>query len=106
MTNRINFSVETEAPYSDEERDNLLEGLLALVKEEDADVVDGSEDLSIVDVNTLAEKANGITDEVRETVIKDFIEGARIEYQVQVRIKDDADKEVPGSVQRATGFLS
>jgi hypothetical protein len=51
MANRITFTIDTDAPYTEEEKDNLLNNLVDFFKGEDPDVIDGTEEISIVDVN-------------------------------------------------------
>lgn len=102
MPNVIRFEIETDAPYTSDEKAALLDDFQSFMEDADADVLTPTAKISIVDKSD--ENGSVISDEIKKQIIDEFVAGARIEFQVQGRFKDEDGKDVGDSVS-ATGFL-
>lgn len=68
MANTLRFEVDTEAPYSDEEKIDLLEAFWVFVRENDADVIEDSEKLEVIDKNDIPDDSEKIRTEAIELI--------------------------------------
>lgn len=85
MSNIIKFEVETDANYDDEETQELLDAALAFFKGVDADVVDGTESIEIVDSNVIS----GEDDKVLAKA-KELIQNGILKLNVSLDIEDES----------------
>lgn len=75
MPNVIRFEIETEAPYSKDEKEALLDSFLTFMQEEDPDVVEGTEEIEIVPSGT--PKAV-ITEEQKRAIVDELLQKATV----------------------------
>lgn len=67
MSNVIRFEIETEANYTASEREALLDSFLEFISETDGDVIEGTEDLKIIDIN-IAGNVQSVEEKVQEAM--------------------------------------
>lgn len=72
MGNVIKFEIDTDANYTHEEKEGLLENFLAFMQEEDPDVIEGTESVSIVDSNIAGNVQS------KDEIIAEFLEKATL----------------------------
>lgn len=82
MANLLKFEIETEAPYSDEETESLLDAFLDFIRSEDGDVIDGTESLKIVDSGSVS--ADGITNDQKREIIQRFLDGSNFKLRLNI----------------------
>lgn len=83
MANRITFTIDTDAPYSAEEKDVLLNNLVDFFKDEDPDAIDGTEEISIVDVELVDDD---ISEEKKQAIAVAFLSDATITAKLNVGV--------------------
>jgi hypothetical protein len=88
MTNILKFQIETDAFYRSDEKEVLEEGFVAWIRGEDEEVIDGTENVSVTDKNVSNDADPVISDEVRAIVIKEFLEAAKLEIEIDARIRN------------------
>ncbi|GHF92231.1 hypothetical protein [Streptomyces griseosporeus] len=91
MTNIIRFEIATDAPYSEDEKDALLEDFLDFMKGADGDVIEGTESVKIVSKDDA--KKPVISDEQRKEIIGEFLADTTISVSV---VLQDGDGLVVG----------
>jgi hypothetical protein len=83
MANIITFSFKSDAPWSENELDNLNSALAEVVQDMDDDHVEGSFNTNIADE---AESKSQITDEQKQEIIEELLGKATISGTVTVSI--------------------
>lgn len=81
MTNRMNFSILTEAKYTEAEKVDLLDEFLGWIQGVDGDVIEDSETIEIVDAD---KPANGPTEAQKNEIIQDFLNGAEFDVRLNI----------------------
>lgn len=87
MANRITFSILTDAPYSEKEKENLIDAFLEFISEEDPDVQGDSVEFTLVD----ADSEDGEAEKIRQAAIE-LIQGGIL--TVKISAADENDDEL------------
>lgn len=87
MANRISFSILTDAPYSEKEKENLIDAFLEFISEEDPDIDVNSVEFDLVDTNS----EDGEAEKIRQAAIE-LIQGGIL--TVKISAADENDDEL------------
>lgn len=98
----LKFEAITTAPYTAAEKEALEEAFIDFVNGIDGDVIDGTEDVSVIENNKNAEPV--ISDEVRATVIREFLDSVKIEFDLNLQLIGEDTKPVDETVFNHRGF--
>jgi hypothetical protein len=79
--NKLFFAIETEAPYTEQEIQDLTEAFTTFALEVDPDVDPETAEVSISDAK---DKSGGITDEQKREIIEDFLKNSSTVLSVQI----------------------
>jgi predicted house-cleaning noncanonical NTP pyrophosphatase (MazG superfamily) len=104
MANEIVFKIGTEAFYSAEEKNALLEAFIEFMVDYDEDSDADTAEVVISDSSAEPSSNGEISDEKKREIISEFLNNAQIEYQVHARFRDEDGKPV-GQPLDATGYL-
>lgn len=80
MTNRIVLSINTEAPYSEDEKDDLLTAFVEWAEEQDGDVDVNSGDIDIVDAMTTTD----VSEDRKVEIVQEWLKSANIVATVSI----------------------
>lgn len=80
MANQITFTIETDAPYSEKEKENLLDAFLEFIVGEDGDVDTDSVEVSIVDADSIADADN----QKKREIVEDFLKKMNVTARVYI----------------------
>lgn len=79
MSNKIRFEINTDASYNEAERLDLLDTFADWFAKVDGDVVEGTEDVKIVDANETSNDAERVRDAATELIAKGTV---RINFEI------------------------
>lgn len=86
--NRLAFVIETDAPYSEEELEDLKEAFIQFMEENDQDVDSRTAEIAIADVD---EKPSLVTDAQKQEIIEEFLKGSVITARISIA-NDEGDE--------------
>lgn len=89
--NKLSFSIETDAPYSQAEIEQLKEDFISFVLEGDGDADPDTAEVSISDTDESSSDESSddveISDRVKLEIVREFL--AKAKFQVTLNISDD-----------------
>lgn len=101
MSKVLKFQAITDGSYRASEIEALEEAFIAWVNDFDGDIIEGTEDTSVIENDVKPEPV--ISDEIRAQVIKEFLETNKIQIDLKFRFTEN-NKPVNDYVFRHEGF--
>ncbi len=88
MTNRIVFTAETDAHYTESEKVDILDAFAEWFYGLDADFVEDSESIDFSNKNS---SGPGVTERQKQEIIEEFLKTANFKADVRIRAKGYAN---------------